>query len=231
VLDDPASLKPDRHIFVAEKMPWIAIGDDLPQFEFSATNASPMACPADCGMTGGRLRISFDGWLDSDIQRRYRVYCLATEPANTLMWSHYAEKHTGICLEYRCDDGVFSTALKVVYCETYPRLDLADDNPDTLLLPLLTKAEDWSYEDEYRLIAQEESEALNHRSLITKNNRLKLPDGALTSIIVGCLAPLSTGEAVVEIVKSSGHPIELQEARRASNHYSLTVGGLTLMTT
>ena len=46
VLDDPSLLTPERHIFVAEKMPWIAIGDDLPQFEFSAKNANPMACPA-----------------------------------------------------------------------------------------------------------------------------------------------------------------------------------------
>ena len=45
VLDDPAPLKPDRHIRVGEKMPWIVIGDTLPQFEFSAKNATPMACP------------------------------------------------------------------------------------------------------------------------------------------------------------------------------------------
>jgi hypothetical protein len=42
-LDDPAPLTPARHIFVAEKLPWISIGDDLPKFEFSAKNASPMA--------------------------------------------------------------------------------------------------------------------------------------------------------------------------------------------
>jgi hypothetical protein len=45
-LDDPAPLKPDRHIRVDEKMPWIVIGDTLPQFEFGAKSASPMTCPA-----------------------------------------------------------------------------------------------------------------------------------------------------------------------------------------
>src|SRR5271165_7397827 len=43
---DPVPLKPERHIFVAEKMPWIEIGDSLPQFEYSAKNGSPMACAA-----------------------------------------------------------------------------------------------------------------------------------------------------------------------------------------
>lgn len=94
------------------------------------------------------------------------------------------------------------------------------------MLPLLAKAKDWSYEGEYRLIAQEESAALNRDRLITKNNLLGLPDDVLTSIIVGCAAPRSTREAVAEIVKRSGHRIELQEAR--AYHYSLTIGGLTL---
>jgi hypothetical protein len=44
-LDEPSSVRPSRHIFVAEKLPWIEIADDLPQFEFSAKNASPMKSP------------------------------------------------------------------------------------------------------------------------------------------------------------------------------------------
>jgi hypothetical protein len=144
------------------------------------------------------------------------------------MWSHYAENHTGICLEFCCDNEVFSSAMKVLYSETYPLLDLADNDTQTVLLPLLAKAKDWSYEDEYRLIAQEESAALNRKSLITINNFLTLPDCVLTSIIVGCVAPRSTREAIIEIVQSSGRPIELREARRVSNHYSLTIDGPTL---
>jgi hypothetical protein len=42
VLDDPAPLKPDRHIRVAEKMPWIEIGDSLAQYEFGAVGATPV---------------------------------------------------------------------------------------------------------------------------------------------------------------------------------------------
>ena len=40
VLDDPAPLKPDRHIRVSEKVPWIEIGDSLPQYEFGAKGAT-----------------------------------------------------------------------------------------------------------------------------------------------------------------------------------------------
>ena len=43
-LDDPTTLNPERHIRVAEKMPWIEIGDRLPQFEHSAKGATPASC-------------------------------------------------------------------------------------------------------------------------------------------------------------------------------------------
>jgi hypothetical protein len=47
------------------------------------------------------------------------------------MWSHYAENHKGICLEFRCDNAVISSALQVEYRDAYPLIDLADNNPET----------------------------------------------------------------------------------------------------
>jgi hypothetical protein len=32
-LDDPSVLPPTMHIFVADKLPWVAIGDQLPQYD------------------------------------------------------------------------------------------------------------------------------------------------------------------------------------------------------
>jgi hypothetical protein len=32
-LDDPAALAPERHIWVSEKLPWLKLGDGLPQHE------------------------------------------------------------------------------------------------------------------------------------------------------------------------------------------------------
>jgi hypothetical protein len=31
-LDDPTRLRPDMHIWVEDKLPWVEIGDDLPQY-------------------------------------------------------------------------------------------------------------------------------------------------------------------------------------------------------
>ncbi len=49
----------------------------------------------------------------------------------------------------------FGQALKIEYVIDYPTFDLSDDTEDRSLLPLVTKSTHWSYEDEFRLIAQD----------------------------------------------------------------------------
>ncbi|MGA9866946.1 MAG: hypothetical protein WBQ75_10975 [Acetobacteraceae bacterium] len=95
-----------------------------------------------------------------------------------------------------------------------------------MLLPLITKARDWAYEDEYRLIAQEAAVASNHESLITRNNLLQLPSGALISIIIGCVAPQSTRDTITDIVKRSGQNIQLKRMVRVPNRYELAIENL-----
>lgn len=86
------------------------------------------------------LIAQFSSEFPRSIQEQYRVYCLTTDPTHTLMWSHYADNHQGVCLEFACDNDVFCEALKIEYCDEYPLLDLADSNLDTVLLPLTTKS-------------------------------------------------------------------------------------------
>jgi len=49
-----------------------------------------------------------------------RIYCLTPRIDSTLMWSHYAENHKGICLEFAVKEGnVFGSAFKVIYEEEF----------------------------------------------------------------------------------------------------------------
>jgi len=38
-LDEPALIQPRMHVWVAERLPWLAIGDQLPQFAGGAGSA------------------------------------------------------------------------------------------------------------------------------------------------------------------------------------------------
>ena len=93
-------------------------------------------------------------------QRNMGILCLSEEWDSIRMWSHYAQDHTGVCLEFtraegNClgDDDICSP---VNYFRHYPHIDIGQMvlKPDggTINLMMKTKSIDWSYEKEWRLI-------------------------------------------------------------------------------
>jgi hypothetical protein len=78
----------------------------------------------------------------------------------------------------------------------------------------------WEDEREYRLIAQESDNAINHETLMTTNNLLKLPEGALLSVIVGCHGPF---DAVRSLVAEVAPDITLKSAERVPNRFELKI--------
>ena len=101
--------------------------------------------------------------------------------------------------------------------------DLTTETEDENLRPLITKSAAWNYEDEYRLIAQEENAAVPEDTLMTQSNYIELPDGALTAIIAGCLAPNSTLNTIKELIEQSTCSVKLKRAVRARDQYKLSI--------
>jgi len=125
------------------------------------------------------------------ICNRYRVYCLSEKPDSPLMWALYADAHRGVCLEFDGRIAPFtrqSAATKVEYQRVYPTYDVVTVGYQ----PLVTKSADWSYEAEWRVIAEERAFALGNETFKTDDGFLTLPDGALKSVTIGCLASESS---------------------------------------
>lgn len=90
-----------------------------------------------------------------------RVSCFSLINNNVLMWSHYADKHKGICLEFDSDLTSYGftnlleddiTVGPVGYTE-YERINyLSSDRRFAVCKLFLCKFNTWSYEKEYRLI-------------------------------------------------------------------------------
>lgn len=93
----------------------------------------------------------------------FLIGCLATDPKNRLMWSHYADSHRGFCIEYDFNslkDEVLP--LPIVYSENRPLIPwkaAIDRAPESfkeatadLTLGLLTKDQSWEYENEWRVL-------------------------------------------------------------------------------
>jgi hypothetical protein len=85
----------------------------------------------------------------------YGVYSMSEVPNDILMWAHYSEAHTGICLEFDAKEigSLFWEHFKVKYQEEYPIVNVMElGNAKEFLKALTTKASHWGYEKERRVI-------------------------------------------------------------------------------
>lgn len=152
--------------------------------------------------------------LTREIGKR-RIYCLTPFPTSTLMWSHYSNNHHGICLEFDKNNPLIEKARPVRYKKTYPEWTpqgVADDP----LAPVLTKAMDWCYEREFRIIAT----SLDGPTKLD-GNFVTLPDGALTAIILGCES--QDQAELISIINEYAPGLPIKRAERFPNHYQLTI--------
>jgi hypothetical protein len=154
------------------------------------------------------------------ISTRYRVYCLGPDAGSLLMWAHYADNHKGICLEFSTRNNVMCCPLRVEYPRQFPVVRAYSAVDAENLQPLLTKADVWTYEHEYRLIAQERGNATCHGTLMTDNNFLKLPENTLLSIIVGCQGPY---DEVQNLVSDMAPGVLVKRAERVPNRFELRI--------
>ena len=150
--------------------------------------------------------------------KQYRVYCLTEKPDSPLMWAHYADCHTGICVEFDARSEPFITnASKVEYRTTYPARDIGTIDP----APFITKSQDWSYEAEWRLIAEERAFARSPLTIKTDNDFLTLPAGVVKSVTIGCLADESSRREIERLVRANATSVVVRQATLAPDRYEL----------
>ncbi|WP_411726208.1 DUF2971 domain-containing protein [Methyloglobulus sp.] len=82
------------------------------------------------------------------------VCCFSEDWSNILMWSHYAAKHSGICLRFRAksDTPFFGRAQRVVYRTEYPVLNPLRHSVSKNVETMLHKGKFWCCEKEWRII-------------------------------------------------------------------------------
>lgn len=89
-----------------------------------------------------------------DASRSIRVSCFSKFNNSLLMWSHYADEHKGICIEYDfIDHGEIRAFIQpIIYSNEVYKLGTFEDlHTLNLIRATLTKCKDWEYESEWRL--------------------------------------------------------------------------------
>lgn len=90
-------------------------------------------------------------------------------------------------------------------------------------MPLILKSAAWSYEQEYRVIAQERAVATPHETVIADYGKVSFPSSALTGIIVGCMASPETLEKVEALILEFSHDAKLKKAVRSLRKFEIVI--------
>lgn len=153
-----------------------------------------------------------------NFKNNVRIACFTTSQKNTLMWSHYAENHSGYCIEYDTKNIMFKNmVLPVIYKnERYDCTQcLITKSKNISINAILFKDEVWKYEHEWR--------AFGTADYFTENkNPVKLIN-TISAIYIGAISEQKNIKKVAqlqEIAKKNGIPV--YKMKMSKNEYKLT---------
>ncbi len=119
------------------------------------------------------------------------ICCFSKNYNNVLMWSHYASKHTGLCIGYSppINWPKDYVCLEVDYPEIIIKKNFHEDIEIVLQYWILTKALDWKYEEEVREI------------YFNEDGIKSFPPKSLKKIVFGCNASEKFIKDIFKIIK------------------------------
>ena len=135
------------------------------------------------------------------VMNRHGICCFSRNDEEILMWSHYADCHKGICLEFDVskDPDFFVFPKNVAYQDNYPKIDVSQPEGTNIYVSALlgTKYKKWYYEQEVR-VYKEHHQAYHFNP------------ASLVSVTFGCKTEAKIIEEVMSVVNAN---IELNHVR------------------
>lgn len=187
-----------------------------------------------------------DGFFDANATQKRISHVAAfvsftEDEKNILMWAHYAENHTGVCLEFD------TKYIQRIDCLRRVKYAKPDEDRDRLSLPhgnqsgnsqeyqerartfLSKKGCEWYYEKEWRLIVPPMADIIGYkkvgdRHILTSD----IPQGAITKIIFGYRVPVSTRLAWAKGIRKNHCKCQFAEVVPGDKKYELKVEQLDM---
>ncbi len=154
----------------------------------------------------------------NNIRNNLRIFCLSAINNNVMMYSHYAEGHKGICLEFLVSDDPFYGSLDYVrYTEKIPVFHPFNENQNIIQkelmeIEVLTKACTWFYEEEWRIIKRGPNPFM-----------YKFSPNILTSIIFGYQTSSDNKLLIERVINKRVPSIQLKEAFKKEKSFDLGI--------
>jgi hypothetical protein len=155
--------------------------------------------------------------LMQEALREYRICCFTTTKNNLLLWSHYANSHKGICIEFDPKTSPIHFAQKVDYKNKYPEIKYPSFGDKRAMEPLLVKSKVWGYEVEYRIIFKPGlDDTPQHESSLLLND-----PSTITGIYLGAKIEDEDRDALLSIVQKSKFSPKVWQAQLSEEAYEL----------
>jgi hypothetical protein len=177
---------------------------------------------------------SDDGFTQEAIEETHRqivedygVTCFGEFWNNILMWSHYADKHRGICLGFDIPDGVIRKVIYEPHVEVIGSLTgLSTENEivteGTRLLNKLfeTKYVGWQYESEYRVNgSREDRDEETGFYFVPFGDELILKE-----VIAGARYRMSK-KPIEDALKGYSEAVDIKKAAISSTQFEIVIDG------
>lgn len=169
-----------------------------------------------CESMQNKVREGWENTYKAEI-KKFGVLCLSEKNNDILMWSHYSDKHQGVCLGFDYTDDIMKKIQTRVtsfirdyvrYCKHFVTLNEFNDpqrffqgltiskDQAAFLLFMSRKSEQWTYENEWRLFLYKNGEA----GLENSERTLIYPEKALEKIALGCQISTENREKIYQWV-------------------------------
>lgn len=149
------------------------------------------------------------------------IYCLTTLRDNILMWAHCSDNHKGFCLEFDGQGEFFQRALPVKYSKVLPTYNILEHtlgephrHADKFADLLLTKAEDWRYENEWRIVFTPEHGGFGIHTF---------PEKLLTGVILGFQISNENRNSIIEWCKGRMFKPKIYQATPKDGEFGLDI--------
>jgi hypothetical protein len=174
--------------------------------------------------SGEAVARTFIGRYLDRIHNLHGILCFSGTFRQSVLWSHYADKHRGAAfeVEYPNDPG---RLLKMEYSDNRPIVDVKQISDNTYLAlqlkPLIfRKSTGWSYEDEYRVVARL-GECKRVGELYFRPIEEQGENTVLRRVILG-FACLLKEESVIRSLRKSGFAqTQVSRAKMCQHSYEI----------
>ena len=137
------------------------------------------------------------------------VSCFSEEINNILMWSHYADKHKGFCIEFNKSYRPFSMAETILYGTNMPEYDFFSDDDIKHKQFFYYKSDHWKYEKELRIVTDKSNAPVPYKK------------ESLKAIYFGLRADKTDMDIICTIAKANNPNVKFYKMEKKHSSFEL----------